>query len=246
MTCDELKTFAKEVAEPKMAELLANAKTPDFLRCVAKMQIEVLDCRSCGKDYRIIVNGFTCRDGKVFAETLCDLAFDEEEAKEQMEWLGECAFLKEGTVTVWDALEEVTLEVKFYNAGKYLSLFPALTWLATTPMWVQSQYLPILEAAAKADSEASTEEKETNHGTGHSLIVNVEGGYLRADPSQDPDYPGIDVEFIADNEPDDIYSRPRVLFEKPIDGSLRALIWNNPSSEDYEEEIIFPVENGKA
>lgn len=72
-----------------------------------------------------------------------------------------------------------------------------------------------------------------------SLIVRVEGGYLRADPSQDPNYPGIDIEFIADSEPDDIMSRPRVLFEKPIDGCLRALIWNNQKNEDYEEEIVF-------
>ena len=72
-----------------------------------------------------------------------------------------------------------------------------------------------------------------------SLIVRVEGGYLRADPSQDPDYPGIDIEFIADSEPDDSVSRPRVLFEKPIDGRLRVLIWNNPKNEDYEEEIVF-------
>lgn len=72
-----------------------------------------------------------------------------------------------------------------------------------------------------------------------ALIVKVEGGYLRADPSQDPAYPGIDVEFIADDESDEIASRPRVLFEKPADGCLRALIWNNPKSEDYEEEIVF-------
>lgn len=71
------------------------------------------------------------------------------------------------------------------------------------------------------------------------LIVKVKGGYLRADASQDPDYPGIDIEFIADNESADMLSRPRVLFEKPVDGRLRALVWSNPKSEDYDEEIEF-------
>ena len=73
----------------------------------------------------------------------------------------------------------------------------------------------------------------------NSLIVEVEGGYFRADPAFDPNYPGIDVEFIADNEPDDAMSRPRVLFEKPIGEGLSVLIWNNPNSEDCEEEIEF-------
>jgi hypothetical protein len=73
----------------------------------------------------------------------------------------------------------------------------------------------------------------------NSLIVKVNGGYLKADPSQDPNYPGIDVEFIADNEFDDTLSCSRVLFEKPVDGYLRVLIWNNPKNEDYEEEIVF-------
>lgn len=72
-----------------------------------------------------------------------------------------------------------------------------------------------------------------------SLIVKVEGGYFRADPSSDPDYPGIDVEFIADDESNNILSRPRVLFEKPSGGCLRALVWSNQNSEDYEEEITF-------
>lgn len=50
-----------------------------------------------------------------------------------------------------------------------------------------------------------------------SLIVKIEGGYLRADASQDPNYPGIDIEFVADKEADDCLSRPRILFEKPLD-----------------------------
>ena len=72
------------------------------------------------------------------------------------------------------------------------------------------------------------------------LIVKVNGGYFRAEPSQDPDYPGIDVEFVADMEDENNLSRPRILFERPVENEeLRALIWNNPNNEDYEEEICF-------
>ena len=72
-----------------------------------------------------------------------------------------------------------------------------------------------------------------------NLKVRVTGGYLIATESGDTDYPGICVEFIADNERDDALSRPSVLIEKPIDGELRALIWADEEQEDYTREIRF-------
>lgn len=78
---------------------------------------------------------------------------------------------------------------------------------------------------------------------GNVLIVRVNGGVLRADPSQDPDFPGMDIEFIPDKETDGL-SRPRVLIETPKaeEGgfeSLRCLVWGRKDSEDYTEEINF-------
>lgn len=67
--------------------------------------------------------------------------------------------------------------------------------------------------------------------------LKIEGGYFRVDKSQDPEYPGIDVEFVPDKH--NGLSMPRILFEKPRDGKLRALIWNDPEQEDYTEEIEF-------
>lgn len=71
------------------------------------------------------------------------------------------------------------------------------------------------------------------------IKVKVEGGYLRANPSSDPDYPGIDVEFVPDNYDGETLSMPRVLFEKPIDDKLRVLIWDDADNEDYTKEILF-------
>lgn len=71
------------------------------------------------------------------------------------------------------------------------------------------------------------------------LKVRVNGGYLVAIESGDMDYPGICVEFVADNECDDALSRPAVLIEKPIDGELRALIWADKDVEDYTTEVRF-------
>lgn len=71
------------------------------------------------------------------------------------------------------------------------------------------------------------------------LRVKVKGGYLYATISGDPDYPGICVEFVADDESDEDLSRPTVLIEKPLDDELRALVWDNKNDEDYTTEIIF-------
>ena len=72
-----------------------------------------------------------------------------------------------------------------------------------------------------------------------SLKVKVDGGYLYATISGDVDYPGICVEFVADNENDIDVSRPTVLFEKPVDEDLRVLVWEDVNDEDYTTEIIF-------
>jgi hypothetical protein len=72
-----------------------------------------------------------------------------------------------------------------------------------------------------------------------SLKVKVDGGYLCATISGDTDYPGIWVEFIADDEKDESVSRPTVLVEKPVDDDLRVLVWSDEDDEDYTTEIKF-------
>lgn len=71
------------------------------------------------------------------------------------------------------------------------------------------------------------------------LRVKVEGGYLYATISGDIDYPGICVEFVADDDIGEALSRPTVLFEKPVGEELRALVWEDKDDEDYTREITF-------
>ena len=76
------------------------------------------------------------------------------------------------------------------------------------------------------------------------IRVRVKGGYLRANSSDDPDYPGIDVEFVPDNY-DGTFTIPRVLFEQPQDRAdiqCRALIWESKDEEDYTAEVEWEKE----
>lgn len=71
----------------------------------------------------------------------------------------------------------------------------------------------------------------------------IKKGHLDIRVSTDPNYPGLDVEYISDVEEraiinEDIKSRPRVLIKNAED-TLRALIWGNPNSEDYSESVEF-------
>ena len=74
------------------------------------------------------------------------------------------------------------------------------------------------------------------------IKIQVRGGYIRAMPSNNPDWPGIWVEFVRDNEPEDTISRPQILFEQTEDeesGEARILIWENPKEEDSTQEVEF-------
>ncbi len=76
------------------------------------------------------------------------------------------------------------------------------------------------------------------------IKVKVEGGIIVATESPDEEYPGIDVEFVSDDDTGEKASRFRVLFEKPKGQKLRVLIWEFDSCEDYTTEITFNEQQG--
>ena len=80
--------------------------------------------------------------------------------------------------------------------------------------------------------------------------IPIRNGFLDIRVSQDPDYPGLDIEYISDKESElsreEIMTRPRVLIENPNpdekdikDTDLRVLVWGRKDSEDYTDEIVF-------
>lgn len=73
------------------------------------------------------------------------------------------------------------------------------------------------------------------------MIVKVKGGELVATKTVDPEYPGIDIEFVSDNDNGSALSRPRVLFECTKDGKLRVLVWADEDNEDYTHKVEFDI-----
>ena len=74
--------------------------------------------------------------------------------------------------------------------------------------------------------------------------MKIKNGYLDIRCSQDPEYPGLDIEYISNIENgaprEELYVRPRVLIECPKeDNNLRCLIWGDTGHEDYTDCIDF-------
>lgn len=98
----------------------------------------------------------------------------------------------------------------------------------------------IVRASIEDVLEVYKRVKNIVDGAAENITVKVNGGHLVATTSPDPDYPGIDVEFVANNDEGEFLSRPRVLVEKPLDyDKVRALVWADKNKEDYTEEIEF-------
>lgn len=55
------------------------------------------------------------------------------------------------------------------------------------------------------------------------------------------DYPGVDVEFIPTGAEAIGHTWPRIVFERPVDGKLRLLIWADSSMEDYSHKFEWDV-----
>ena len=84
----------------------------------------------------------------------------------------------------------------------------------------------------------------TNHDYA-AFTVSVPGGKLMANTALDPLYPGIDIEYIADDEEKlakdaDVFTRPRVLIEKPRETkTLAAMIWGDKNNKGYTHKTVF-------
>lgn len=70
----------------------------------------------------------------------------------------------------------------------------------------------------------------------------VPNGRLQTNTCGDDDYPGVDIEYIPDNESEypDVLTRPRVRIEKPVDSEiLAAMLWTDKNDEDYTHKHTF-------
>lgn len=78
-------------------------------------------------------------------------------------------------------------------------------------------YDVVSQEIMNTDCVKQSEKTDTNK-------ISMEGGYLVIDNSLDPDYPGVDIEFVPNDEEEILYTRPRIVIEKPKGEKLWCLI----------------------
>lgn len=74
--------------------------------------------------------------------------------------------------------------------------------------------------------------------------IRTDAGVFVISESPDPNYPGVDIEFIADGTPEEAVSNPRVYFKYSVEErTLQAYVWNDMSNEDYTHKVTFDIEH---
>lgn len=87
---------------------------------------------------------------------------------------------------------------------------------------------------AKLNSETESDSEATE------LTVRVPGGVIKATKCTDPNYPGIDVEYVPDDpdDPDKNETEFRMLMEY-ADRNIHGHVWSNPKEEDPTRTFVI-------
>lgn len=72
-----------------------------------------------------------------------------------------------------------------------------------------------------------------------SLKVKTRSGVINAIPMQDSDYPGIDIEYIANEDSGEKMSNPRIFMAQSEGDPIRAVVWNDSTKEGYTQIVNF-------
>lgn len=79
---------------------------------------------------------------------------------------------------------------------------------------------------------------------GNDYRLPIRDGFLDISISADPNYPGIDIEYVSENEDENSWTRPRVVVENDnSENELRCLVWADRASEDFTDYVCLICPN---
>jgi len=122
----DLEWFRDNIAQPRMQQLFANTHIPDGFCCIDSLEIFYYDGRSCGTDSEVKASGYVYQNGRVerytFAQCDMPLAAFAELHKDSI-------FISDGSLTIWNELEETEMKSRIRNLAFCSKLFPELSEL---------------------------------------------------------------------------------------------------------------------
>lgn len=79
---------------------------------------------------------------------------------------------------------------------------------------------------------------------GNDYRLPIRDGFLDISISAEPNYPGIDIEYVSENEDENSWTRPRVVVENDnLENELRCLVWADRTSEDFTDYVCLICRN---
>ncbi len=124
MLVREIEAFRDQVARPRMLQLLQNTHIPEGMCCIDNLELSYIDGRSWGVDSQIKASGLLYRNGRVEEYTFdeCDFPFADFIATHK-----NYVFVSDGTLKLWNELEETEITSKLRNTDFCSHMFPELS-----------------------------------------------------------------------------------------------------------------------
>lgn len=165
MNYKELEHFRVQVAEPRMKALLENTEIPEGLCCIDSLEVQLLDCRSCGVDSRIIAMGLVYKGGQVE-----EYVFDEVDVSADafVETFKGCVFPSDGVFAVKDEVYEVEMSTKMWGKALCYKVFPDLEPLEK--LQVKLDYLPYIKMQYLYEERMAREARSIDEMVGDATL----------------------------------------------------------------------------
>ncbi len=149
---NDLIWFREHVTKPKMQQILQNTTIPEGYCCITHLDISLLDGRSCGVESALALKGLRSTNGKIeeYAYQTYDFEYSD-----FFDTHKNCIFLSDGTLHIWDELQQMEVTTILSNLASCAEIFPLLQQFAT----LQVEHMPLAYLKMKQLFEEETKDR---------------------------------------------------------------------------------------
>lgn len=158
MTPEEIRKFKREVAEPRIQQLLSTISIPEGFCCINNLEMSFWDGRSYGVSTEFIASGLQKRNGVI---TKYDFKDYDISCAEFVEAHKDCVFLSHSRLKIYDQLDNLTLVTDIGNLPcRCVEIFPELADCCGLKIQTSElEFLKMKELLVEQSKSDSLEEK---------------------------------------------------------------------------------------
>ena len=177
MTPEEIRKFKREVAEPRIQQLLSTISIPEGFCCINNLEMSFWDGRSYGADTQFIASGLKKENG-----VIVEYAFEEINitCAEFVDAHKDSIFLADGDLKIYDQLDNLTLTTDIRNlCYRCVEIFPELADCRNLNIQTSDlEFLKMKELLVEQSKIDSHEEKTSLSEKIQAAAERVEDGFV--------------------------------------------------------------------